>query len=95
VLGDEADIEIIETHHRHKIDAPSGTALRMGEAIADALGRDLSKVAVYGREGHTGARARDTIGLPLFVVAMSSVITPCCSPLKASAWKSRTKPPAA
>ena len=62
VLGDEADIEIIETHHRHKIDAPSGTALRMGEAIADALGRDLSKVAVYGREGHTGARARDTIG---------------------------------
>ena len=62
VLGDEADIEIIETHHRHKIDAPSGTALRMGEAIADALGRDLSKVAVYGREGHTGERARDTIG---------------------------------
>nr|CAD88191.1 dihydrodipicolinate reductase [Pseudomonas fluorescens SBW25] len=62
VRGDEADIEIIETHHRHKIDAPSGTALRMGEAIADALGRDLSKVAVYGREGHTGARARDTIG---------------------------------
>ena len=62
VSGDEADIEIIETHHRHKIDAPSGTALRMGEAIADALGRDLSKVAVYGREGHTGARARDTIG---------------------------------
>ncbi|MBX7278491.1 4-hydroxy-tetrahydrodipicolinate reductase [Pseudomonas sp. ERGC3:05] len=62
VLGEDADIEIIETHHRHKIDAPSGTALRMGEAIADALGRDLSKVAVYGREGHTGARARDTIG---------------------------------
>lgn len=62
VMGDEADIEIIETHHRHKIDAPSGTALRMGEAIADALGRDLSKVAVYGREGHTGARAHDTIG---------------------------------
>lgn len=62
VLGDEADIEIIEAHHRHKIDAPSGTALRMGEVIASALDRDLQKVAVYGREGHTGARERDTIG---------------------------------
>ena len=62
VMGDDADIEIIETHHRHKIDAPSGTALRMGEVIADALGRDLEKVAVYGREGHTGARERETIG---------------------------------
>jgi 4-hydroxy-tetrahydrodipicolinate reductase len=62
VLGDEVDIEIIEAHHRHKVDAPSGTALRMGEVIADALGRDLQKVAVYGREGQTGARARDTIG---------------------------------
>jgi 4-hydroxy-tetrahydrodipicolinate reductase len=62
VLGDEVDIEIIEAHHRHKVDAPSGTALRMGEVIADALGRDLEKVAVYGREGHTGARERRTIG---------------------------------
>ncbi len=62
VLGDEADIEIIEAHHRHKIDAPSGTALRMGEVIADTLDRDLQKVAVYGREGHTGARERETIG---------------------------------
>jgi 4-hydroxy-tetrahydrodipicolinate reductase len=62
VLGDEADIEIIEAHHRHKIDAPSGTALRMGEVIASALDRDLQKVAVYGREGHTGARERETIG---------------------------------
>ena len=62
VLGDEADIEIIEAHHRHKIDAPSGTALRMGEVIADALDRDLQKVAVYGREGHTGVRERETIG---------------------------------
>ena len=62
VLGDEADVEIIEAHHRHKIDAPSGTALRMGEVIADALGRDLQQVAVYGREGHTGARDRQTIG---------------------------------
>jgi 4-hydroxy-tetrahydrodipicolinate reductase len=62
VLGDEADIEIIEAHHRHKIDAPSGTALRMGEVIASALDRDLQKVAVYGREGHTGVRERETIG---------------------------------
>jgi 4-hydroxy-tetrahydrodipicolinate reductase len=62
VLGDEVDIEIIEAHHRHKVDAPSGTALRMGEVVAQALGRDLQKVAVYGREGQTGARARETIG---------------------------------
>ncbi|MEE4461961.1 4-hydroxy-tetrahydrodipicolinate reductase, partial [Azotobacter chroococcum] len=61
VLGDEVDIEIIEAHHRHKVDAPSGTALRMGEVVASALGRDLQKVAVYGREGQTGARARETI----------------------------------
>ncbi|WP_165665312.1 4-hydroxy-tetrahydrodipicolinate reductase [Metapseudomonas otitidis] len=62
VLGDEVDIEITEAHHRHKVDAPSGTALRMGEVVAEALGRDLSKVAVYGREGQTGARERETIG---------------------------------
>ncbi|TCT23742.1 4-hydroxy-tetrahydrodipicolinate reductase [Thiobaca trueperi] len=62
VLGDEVDIEIIEAHHRHKVDAPSGTALHMGEVIAEALGRDLKEVAVYGREGHTGARERRTIG---------------------------------
>ena len=62
VLGDEVDIEIIEAHHRHKVDAPSGTALRMGEVVAEALGRDLQKVAVYGREGQTGARQRETIG---------------------------------
>src|SRR5690606_4231540 len=49
-------------HHRHKVDAPSGTALRMGEVIADTLNRDLSKVAIYGREGNTGERAADTIG---------------------------------
>lgn len=62
VLGDEVDIEVIEAHHRHKVDAPSGTALRMGEVIADALGRDLSECAVYGREGVTGERDRKTIG---------------------------------
>lgn len=61
-LASDYDIEIVEAHHRHKVDAPSGTALRMGEVIADTLGRDLRKVAVYGREGQTGARDRDTIG---------------------------------
>ena len=62
VMGYYTDIEIIEAHHRHKVDAPSGTALRMGEVIADALGRDLKQCAVYGREGHTGARNPSTIG---------------------------------
>lgn len=62
VLNEGYDIEIIEAHHRHKIDAPSGTALRMGEVIASALGRDLNECAVYGREGHTGAREAQTIG---------------------------------
>lgn len=62
VMGDYTDIEIIEAHHRHKVDAPSGTALAMGEAIANTLGRDLKKCAVYGREGHTGERDRQTIG---------------------------------
>lgn len=62
VLGDSVDVEIIEAHHRHKVDAPSGTALRMGEVIAQTLGRDLSRCAVYGRQGKIGERARDTIG---------------------------------
>ncbi len=62
VMGDEVDIEIVEAHHRHKVDAPSGTALRMGEVVAGALGRDLKQCAVYGREGITGERRRDTIG---------------------------------
>ena len=62
VLGDDVDIEITEAHHRHKVDAPSGTALRMGEVVADALGRDLETCAVYGREGRTGERDRNTIG---------------------------------
>ena len=62
VLNDGYDIEIVEAHHRHKVDAPSGTALRMGEVIADTLRRDLSKVAVYGREGVTGERKPETIG---------------------------------
>ena len=61
-LSEGYDIEIIEAHHRHKVDAPSGTALKMGEVIADALGRDLAQCAVYGREGVTGERDPSTIG---------------------------------
>lgn len=61
-LGDDYDVEIVEAHHRHKVDAPSGTALGMGEAVAKALGRNLQEVAVYGREGITGARDSQTIG---------------------------------
>ena len=62
VMGEYSDIEIIEAHHRHKVDAPSGTALRMGEVVAAALGRELKDCAVYGREGQTGERDRKTIG---------------------------------
>ena len=62
VIGEESDIEIVEAHHRHKVDAPSGTALKMGEVVANALGRDLSKCAVYGREGIEKPRDRQTIG---------------------------------
>lgn len=62
VLGDDYDVEVYEAHHRHKVDSPSGTAMRMGEVLANALGRDLDKVALYGREGQIGPRPRDTIG---------------------------------
>lgn len=62
VLNEDFDIEIVEAHHRYKVDAPSGTALRMGEVIANALGRDLKDCAVYGREGVTGERDARTIG---------------------------------
>jgi 4-hydroxy-tetrahydrodipicolinate reductase len=61
-LAQGYDIEVIEAHHRHKVDAPSGTALAMGEAVAHALGRDLKQCAVYGREGVTGERDPSTIG---------------------------------
>ena len=62
ILGDDYDVEIIEAHHRHKVDAPSGTALRMGEMVAETLGRDLNECAIYGRQGHTGERNAKTIG---------------------------------
>jgi len=62
LLSEGYDIEVIEAHHRHKVDAPSGTALKMGEVVAAALGRDLRECAVYGREGVTGERDPSTIG---------------------------------
>lgn len=62
ILAQGYDVEIVEAHHRMKVDAPSGTALRMGEVVAAALGRDLAECAVYGREGHTGERDGQTIG---------------------------------
>lgn len=61
-LNDGYDVEIVEAHHRHKVDAPSGTALRMGEVVANALGRDLKRCAIFGREGVTGERKDETIG---------------------------------
>jgi len=62
ILDQGYDVEVIEAHHRHKVDAPSGTALRMGEVVAKALGRNLTETAVYGREGHTGERPPSQIG---------------------------------
>ncbi len=62
ILGDAYDVEIVEAHHRHKVDAPSGTALKLGEVVAAALGRDLKSCAVYGREGDTGERDTKSIG---------------------------------
>ena len=61
-LGDDVDVEVIEAHHRHKVDAPSGTAVRLGEILASTLGRSLATDAVYGREGFTGERAPRAIG---------------------------------
>lgn len=62
ILGDDYDVEIVEAHHRHKVDAPSGTALKLGEIVAAAMKRDLKKEARHGREGDTGARPRKQIG---------------------------------
>jgi 4-hydroxy-tetrahydrodipicolinate reductase len=63
ILGDDYDVEIVEAHHNLKKDAPSGTASKMGRIVADALGRDLEKVGVYGRKGMVGERTKDEIGI--------------------------------
>lgn len=62
ILGDDYDVEVVEAHHRHKVDSPSGTALSMGAAVAEGLGRNLKEVAIYGREGQVGARPQKEIG---------------------------------
>ena len=62
-LGDDFDVEIVEAHHRLKVDAPSGTAVRMGQVVAEALGRDYDKVANCHREGITGVRSKEEIGM--------------------------------
>ena len=62
VLGEDVDVEVVEAHHRHKVDAPSGTALRMGEVVAEVRRRKLADCAVFGRQGHTGEREPGTIG---------------------------------
>lgn len=62
-FGNDADVEVIEAHHKHKVDAPSGTAYMMAEAVAEARGQNLKDVAIYGREGQTGARETGTIGI--------------------------------
>lgn len=81
VLGDTADIEIIEMHHRHKVDAPSGTALRMGEVVAEALDRELEVVAAHGRRGRGDPRAGSAIGFHALrggdVVGDHSVVFAC------------------
>jgi len=92
MLNQGYDIEIIEAHHKHKVDAPSGTALKMGEVIADALDEKLDEVAVYAREGHTGDVKRVQLVLPLFVVAISLVTILFYSQAMASVLKSATNP---
>lgn len=62
ILGDDYDVEVVEAHHRHKVDSPSGTALSMGQAVAEGLDRNLKEVAIYGREGQVGARPQQEIG---------------------------------
>jgi 4-hydroxy-tetrahydrodipicolinate reductase len=93
-MGDYTDIEIIEAHHRHKVDAPSGTALAMGEAIAGALNKDLKDCAVYSREGHTGERVPGTIGFATVRAGISSASIRRCLLISANVLKSPIKPPA-
>lgn len=95
VMGDYTDIEIIEAHHRHKVDAPSGTALAMGEAIAHALDKDLKDCAVYSREGHTVNVCLAPLVLPPCVQVTSLANIPRCLPILASVWRSPIRRPAA
>ena len=94
VMGNYTDIEIVEAHHRHKVDAPSGTALAMGEAIAGALGRDLKAARSMRAKAIPANAIRKASALPLFAPATSSASTPRCSPTSVNGWKSPIRPPA-
>ena len=72
VLGDDYDVEIVETHHRFKKDSPSGTAVKLADAVAGALGRDMKESGVYGRHGMVGERTRKEIGV--FAVRAGDVV---------------------
>lgn len=92
VMGDYCDIEVIEAHHRHKVDAPSGTALSMGEHIAKTLGRDLKTHGVFERNGITGERKHDEIGFATIRAGdvVGSIVYG--SLMKANVSKSHIKP---
>jgi 4-hydroxy-tetrahydrodipicolinate reductase len=92
VLGDEVDIEVIEAHHRHKVDAPSGTALRMGEVVAAATWQAVP--SMDGKAIPVSVTAAPSVSRP-FVPGISWVTTPCCLPGPGSGWKSPTRLPAA
>lgn len=94
VMGDYTDIEIVEAHHRHKVDAPSGTALAMGEAIAGALGRDLKAARSMRAKAIPANAIRKASALPPFAPAISSASTPRCSPTSVNGWKLPIRPPA-
>lgn len=94
VMGDYTDIEIVEAHHRHKVDAPSGTALAMGEAIAGALGA-IETVRSMRAKAIPANAIRKASALPPFAPATSSASTPRCSPTSVNGWKSPIRPPAA
>ena len=95
MLGQACHVEIVETHHRAKRDAPSGTALRLGEAVAEATGRDLAQVARYDRHGDIGPRTRRKSGCRPCAAVTCSAITPCSFSARATASKSPTAPPRA
>ena len=88
----QSDVEVLEAHHRHKVDAPSGTALAMGRVVANALARDLSQVAVFGREGQTGARLREQIGFATVRAGDTVAIILSCSRLTVSVSRLPIRP---
>ena len=95
ILNSGYDVEVFEAHHRNKVDAPSGTALKMGETIASAWDVALPDVATWSRHGDTGVRKPGTIGFRCCAAATSWATTPCRSAASANASRSRIVLPAA